>query len=174
LVSPGQPRQQVAQLGQLDLELALVGAGPAAEDVQDDLGPVDDPHPQCLLQVAALARAQPDVEDDQVGALVLGQPTDLLDLALADVGLGIDRGPDLEDLVQDLGAGGPNQAFELAQRFLGLDLLSGVSGQADQDGFFHAYLKLVSRLINPIPLSAWRRDTSRGETSSPLGASLTP
>ena len=37
-----QARQLVAELGQLDLELALVRPGPLGEDVEDELGPVDD------------------------------------------------------------------------------------------------------------------------------------
>ena len=38
----GEPRQQVVQLRQFHLKLALAGARAAGEDIQDELGAVDD------------------------------------------------------------------------------------------------------------------------------------
>ncbi len=52
-----QPGQQVLQLRQLHLELALAGAGVAGKDVEDELRAVDDPHVELALQVALLRRA---------------------------------------------------------------------------------------------------------------------
>ena len=39
---PDQPRQQVLELRELDLQLPLAGAGPAREDVEDQLRAIDD------------------------------------------------------------------------------------------------------------------------------------
>src|SRR4030042_6562374 len=62
-----QARQAVAQLGQLHLELALVRPGPLGEDVEDELGPVDDLDLDLLLEVLLLGGAGVAVEDDHVG-----------------------------------------------------------------------------------------------------------
>ena len=65
---PGEPRQHVLELRQLDLQLGLVAPRPGGEDVEDDLGPVHDAHLELALEVGALHRAQLLVEDDQRGA----------------------------------------------------------------------------------------------------------
>ena len=49
---PGQPRQQVVQLRQLHLQPAFAGARARGEDIEDELGAVDDlgiraPFPGC-------------------------------------------------------------------------------------------------------------------------------
>ena len=55
LAPPAQARQAVAQLGQLDLGLALLGAGVLGEDVEDHGGAVDGRAPEDLLEVALCA-----------------------------------------------------------------------------------------------------------------------
>ena len=62
-----EPRQPVAQLGQLHLGLAFLGAGVLGEDVEDHGGAVDGGAAQDLLQVAGLGRGQLVVEDHGVG-----------------------------------------------------------------------------------------------------------
>jgi benzoyl-CoA 2,3-dioxygenase component A len=52
----GEPREEVFELAQLDLELRLVTPGAGREDVENDLGAVHDPHPERLFQVGALHR----------------------------------------------------------------------------------------------------------------------
>ena len=54
---PGEPRQQVLELRQLDLQLRLVAARAGGEDVEDDLGPVHHPDLERPLEVGALRRA---------------------------------------------------------------------------------------------------------------------
>src|ERR1700719_199865 len=51
-----QTREQVMQLCGLHLETALLGAGALREDVQDQLGAVDDLDLELFLQVALLPR----------------------------------------------------------------------------------------------------------------------
>ena len=67
LTSPAQPRQSVAQLGQLDLGLALLRARVLGEDVEDHGGAVDGGAAEELLEVAALGRRELVVEDNGVG-----------------------------------------------------------------------------------------------------------
>ena len=55
---PLEPGQRVFELRQLDLEVGLVGPGVGGEDVEDDLGAVDDLDAERLLQVARLGRAR--------------------------------------------------------------------------------------------------------------------
>ena len=55
LTPAAQPRQQIGQLGQLDLRLAVPGAGVLGEDVEDQGGPVDDLDLELLLQLTQLA-----------------------------------------------------------------------------------------------------------------------
>ena len=68
LAPAAQPGQQVLQLGELDLRLALLAAGVLGEDVQDQRGPVDDLDLDRAFQAAQLARGQLAVADDGVGA----------------------------------------------------------------------------------------------------------
>src|SRR5690606_27432664 len=63
-----QPRQQVAELGQLDLGLALAAPRVLGEDVQDERGAVDDLDLDHVLQLPELAGGQLTVADDGVGA----------------------------------------------------------------------------------------------------------
>src|SRR6202011_4149561 len=55
---PDQPRQEVMELRRLDLETTLVGACVLGEDVEYQLGSIDHPRLELLLQVALLAWAQ--------------------------------------------------------------------------------------------------------------------
>ena len=67
LAPPAQSGQAVAQLGQLDLSLALLGARVLGEDVEDHGGAVDGRAPKDLLEVAALRGRQLVVEHNRVG-----------------------------------------------------------------------------------------------------------
>ena len=51
---PDQPRQEVRELGQLDLQLALRGARPLGEDVEDERGAIDHLDAERLGEVALL------------------------------------------------------------------------------------------------------------------------
>src|SRR5690606_4056514 len=75
---------QMIELGQLDLQLALVGTGALGEDIQNQTGTVDHPALQFALQVTLLAGGQHVVEDDQVALPRLDQSTQLIHLAAAD------------------------------------------------------------------------------------------
>ena len=165
---PGEARQQVLELRQLDLELGLVAAGPGGEDVEDDLGPVHHPHLELALEVGALHRAQLFVEDDQRGAGVRDRAGHFLDLAFADEGGGIGCGDLLGDPAHDFGAGGVHQAGEL---FEVLGDVPGVPRPLARGGNQHGTLDRVADFDGcsadgfwSPPLSGWWRPAAR-----PLG-----
>ena len=87
---PRQARQLVFELGELDLEAALVGLGVEREDVEDQPAAVDDLDVEQLLEGALLGGRQLVVGDEDVEAgLALGRG-ELLGLALADVPVRVD------------------------------------------------------------------------------------
>ena len=70
----GEARQQVVQLRQFHLQAAFAGAGARGEDIEDELGAVDDLGIEGLFQVALLGGGQVVVEDDDVGGAGLARP----------------------------------------------------------------------------------------------------
>src|SRR5207247_6914806 len=58
LPHPSHPRKVVLELGQLDLELALGALRMLGEDVEDELGAIDDAELQLVLEAALLARIE--------------------------------------------------------------------------------------------------------------------
>ena len=131
---PGQPRQLVLELGELDLEAALVGLGVEGEDVEDQPAPVDHLDVEQLLERPLLARRELVVGDEHVEAgLALGRGQ-LLRLALADVPVRVHVAAVLPLGADDLGAGGGGQVGQLGERVLGrpAGVVAGVDG--DEEG----------------------------------------
>ncbi len=117
VVVPGadQAGQEVVQLGRLHLEASLVGPRVLGEDVEDQLGPVDDPGFQLPLQVSLLTGAQIFVADQQVIDLRLAQRLQVVELALADEERGIDLRAPLHLGADHLATGGAGQVGQLGQ-----------------------------------------------------------
>ncbi len=63
---PESARQEVVELGQLDLEAPLAGARAAGEDVEDELGAVEGLAPHRVLEVPLLGGRELVVEEHQV------------------------------------------------------------------------------------------------------------
>ena len=97
LAPAAQARQEVLELGQLDLRLALPGLRVLGEDVEDQRGAVDDLDLDDVLQGAPLAGRQLGVADDGVGALGDDDVAQLGGLALAEVGGRVGVGAALDD-----------------------------------------------------------------------------
>ena len=115
-----QPGQQVLELGQLDLQAGLVGAGPGGEDVQDQFGAVHHPNPAQRLQVLALRGGQLVVEDDQIGFVFPHQFGQYAGLALAEVVAGPGSIEALHQLADNQPARRVGQAGELGEVFRGV------------------------------------------------------
>ena len=114
------PRQVVLELGELDLELALGADGVLGEDVEDQLGAVDDPRRERVLERALLGRVELVVDDQHVGAAVGVERLQLLELALADVGLLVGAVALLHERLHRLDERGARQLAQLAELVLGV------------------------------------------------------
>ena len=115
-----EPGQQVLELGQLDLQAGLVGAGAGGKNVQDQFGAVHHPNLAQRLQVLALRGGQLVVKDDQIGFAFLHQLGQFAGLALAEVVAGLGSIEALHQLADDQSPGGVGQAGELGEVLRGL------------------------------------------------------
>src|SRR6266498_4854273 len=96
----GQPRQQVLQLRQLDLNASLGGLRALGEDVQDQLRAVENLQVGGLVDGAHLGGREFAVEDDHVRAELQTADDDVVELALADQRLRVERRAALNDFVE--------------------------------------------------------------------------
>ena len=108
-------REVVLELRELDLQLALGAVRVPGEDVEDHRRAVDDRHPELRLEVALLARRELVVAGDDVGVELLGGRLDLLELARAEVGVGVRRLAVLDDLADDRDARRAQQLVQLGE-----------------------------------------------------------
>ncbi len=131
---PDQPRQQIGELGQLDLELALHGPRALGEDVQDERGAVDDLEAEAAAEVALLDGREGVVGDHEVGPLLAGPLAQLLDLALAEVEAGRGRPPVLGHPPHHLGACRLRQPAQLVERLVDLEARLLGQPQCGQNG----------------------------------------
>ena len=115
---PLEPRQGVLELRQLDLEVGLVRLGVGREDVEDDLGPVDDLDLERPFEVPRLPGAQVVVEDHQVGLIGGDEFLQFLDLAGADVGRDVHLLALLQHGPDHVQAGRLGQPSDLVQRIV--------------------------------------------------------
>ena len=104
-----EPGQHVFKLGELDLELAFPSAGVAGEDVEDELGAVDDAAGQGVFEVAKLGGREVVIDEDDGGVSGGGDSGDFFDFAAAEQGRGIGLGTTLGYFADDLGAGAEDE-----------------------------------------------------------------
>src|ERR1041384_8321123 len=81
---PVEARQQIFELRQLDLQLALVAARSLGKYVEDELAPVDYANVERVFQIALLSGRQIFVQNDQIGMKLFHFSLDLVNLAAAD------------------------------------------------------------------------------------------
>ena len=137
-----QAREQVLELRELDLRLALAALGVLAEDVEDHGRAVDDLDLDDVLERTPLTRGELGVGDHGVGADGGDDVAQLLGLAAADVGRRVGVRPALQHGVEDDRAGGLGEGGELAQRVLGI-LLRTLRVHADQHDVLEAQLPVL-------------------------------
>ena len=113
---PRQPRQQMLQLREFDLQLAFARAGALREDVENQRRAVQDLAVEYFLQIAALGGRKFVVENDRVHVVPPAEGGKFLRLALAD-----ERGRRgslqlLHPVADDFAAGGGGQFAEFGER----------------------------------------------------------
>ena len=113
---PGQARQLVLELGQLDLEAALVGLGVLGEDVEDQPAAVEDLDLEQALERLLLVGRELVVGDEEREAGLRLGVEQLLGLALAEVPVGVDVAAVLPLRADDLGAGRVGERGKLVER----------------------------------------------------------
>ena len=113
-----QPGQAVAQEGQLGLQLALVGHGPAAEDLQNQHGAVDHLDAHRRRDVPQLAAGQLAVKHGALGPQLLGGKARFFQFAAAQDGAGLGGGALLHHLAHRLHVVGLAQGGQLLQAAL--------------------------------------------------------
>ena len=115
-----QARQQIFELRQLHLQLALLGAGAQGEDIEYQRGAVDDAHIGGALDILDLGGRQLAVRNDQVDLLLTAERGDLLQLARAHIGAALYAGELLRQRDDRLGARALHQLVQLVERRLGI------------------------------------------------------
>ena len=127
-----QPRQQVFQLRELDLQLAFARPRAPREDVEDQLRAIDDAALEPLLQLAQLRRRQLVVEDDDVDVGFGRGAREQIDFAAAEKRRGVGLGPLLQHAQHDLRAGGVGEAGQLFERMFGVDAARRAGDETDE------------------------------------------
>ena len=82
---PGKTRQQILQLGQLDLQPAFAAAGTLSENIENELRPIENFAREQILQIAALRRRNLVVKNDRSNLSLLARVIDRFGFAAADV-----------------------------------------------------------------------------------------
>ena len=146
-LEPGadQPRQQILQLRELDLQLAFARPRAAREDVEDELRAIDDLAFEPLLQLAQLRRRQLVVEDDDVDVGFGRRAREQLDFAAAEKCRGVRLGTLLQHAQHHVCAGGVGQPGQLFERMLGIDPAAVSGNEPDQCGPLDRYLRRTPR-----------------------------
>src|SRR5438128_11614520 len=86
----GQPRQHIVELRQFDLQTALPRAGAPGEDVEDELGAIDNFYLKLLLEIPLLGRREVLIENDDRRAGGRNRRRQLANLTRADQRRGFD------------------------------------------------------------------------------------
>ncbi len=101
------------ELRQLDLQLALVGAGALGEDVEDQPRTREHTALQSLLEIAFLARRKIVIEDRDLCLARRTRCSDFIDLARTDVEPGIWLAARAAENGHHIGTGRARQVLEL-------------------------------------------------------------
>ena len=139
LARSDQPRQQVLQLRELDLQLAFARAGAPREDVENQLRAIDDLAIETLVQLAQLRRRQLVVEDDEVGVGFGRGVRQHVDLAAAEERRRIRLGSILQHAQHDARARGFGEAAELFEGMFRVDPTRAAGDQTDERRPLHEH-----------------------------------
>ncbi len=127
-------RHEVLELRQLDLHLAFARARAAGEDVENELGAIEDGLMRLAFEISKLGGRQLVVEDDQIGAGLVAGGAQQLDLPRTEKRGRVGLGTLLQKAEHDLGARRIGETFELREALLGLRASAGRRHEPDQRG----------------------------------------
>ena len=115
------PRKVVFELRELDLELSFGAPGVLREDVEDELGAIDDARLQRILERALLGGAELVVDEQDLGLRPGVRLLELRELALADEGARIRVGAVLHELADRSHTRGARELAKLGELALAVD-----------------------------------------------------
>jgi hypothetical protein len=121
------------KLRQLDLELALTGAGALREDVEDERGAVEDFALEDHFEIAALRGGEFVVENDGIHLVQSALRGEFIRLAAADEGAGHWSIELLCPVADDLGTGGRGQFSEFGEGILKIPGGAGFEFKSDEE-----------------------------------------
>jgi hypothetical protein len=159
-----QPRQQVLQLSQFHLQLALARPGPFGEDIENQLRPVHHARIQPLFDVPQLGGGQFIVENDQIGPSGRHRGRQFVELALADHVRRIGHIPNLGVDIDDLSPGAGRQRSQLVERLLGGE--SPLGAAPEFDAYQNGLLRQASVVAR---VRVKRRSATAGIPGKPPG-----
>ena len=138
-----QARSEVAELRDLDLQLALQRARALRENIEDQLAAIDDAKIEFLFEVARLRGAQRVIENRERRTSPMRDFLDLGGLALADKSARVGRLELLRNRVGDFGARSLGEGLEFGERFLGRNFVARAELDSDQDRAFDVFERLT-------------------------------
>src|ERR1700733_10936014 len=139
-----EPRLQVTELRDFDLQLALERMRPLRENVENQLAAIDHTNLEFVLEIACLRGAERVVENRERRAFRRRQLAHLARLALADESARVGRLQALPNNAGNFGAGALSQSFQFVERFFAADSRLGTKFDSNQDG---ALVMLVSNVV---------------------------
>ena len=133
---PRKSRKEILELRQLDLQLALSCPRPRREDVQDELGAIDDPSREHPLEIAQLPGCELVVEHDEVRFGFLYGASQRLGLSSTEEQRRVGLGPLLNRPIHDRRPGSDHQAGQFVERALDGVAPARAEHQTDNRGTF--------------------------------------
>ncbi len=174
LARSDEPRQEILQLRELDLQLPFPRARAAREDVEDELRAVDDLAAERLLEIAQLRRAQLVVEDDDVDAQFVARRGQRLHFAAAEERRRVGPRALLQHAQDDGRAGGRGEAGKLVERVFRIDLAGRAAREIEESDERGTFVPIGgSRALNRLRRRLRRASTrALGSGVGPVSASL--
>ena len=139
-----EPRLQVTELRDFDLQLALECMRALRENVENQLAAIDHANLEFVLEIARLRRAKRVIENRERRAFRRRQLAHLARLALPDKSARVRRLQALPDNAGNLCASALGQSFKFVERFFAADSRFGTKFDSNQDG---ALVMLVSNVV---------------------------
>lgn len=120
---PGQTREKVLELSVLDLQLAFARACPLGEDIEDELGSIDNAGIELGFDVTELRGAELIVENDKIRLAGFDSSGEFFEFAFADEMGSVGHVANLCVDIDDLRPGAGGERAKLFERFFWREVL---------------------------------------------------